>query len=490
MTMTTVPPTGPPHGPSAGPPATQAPAPPAVRPPAPPPARRGVPGRIRVITGVTAAALALLFAAIAAGAATAGDGLRVIGRDSGPQVVATANLYFGLSEMDALVADVLVMETDQSLLRQEALTRYESQRAAANRALLEAFQLAGDDQAERRTIQSVLDGLGRYEQLVARALLLNSQSPHPAGEPPAAAVEVYRDATDLMRDVLLPQAYNLTLESGTIVRRTYEEESNAVQTGRLLVGAAGTATVVLLILLQIYLARRFRRVVNPALVLATFGVALLTLSGMALLERQAEDLRVAKEDGFNSVLALSRARAIGNTMHGDQSRYLLDPQRADVYEQVYLEKSQSVLYTPSGNLQEYYTGVDRVVSAYPGKADFLGFHGTEASSITLAGQREAIKKVLDGYREFQQRDRQMRLRVKSDQDRQAIVARMGPVARSFEAYDEALVDLIALHHKAFEQAIRDGDEALGGWNIILPGVLLAVTLLIGVGVGPRLSEYR
>lgn len=443
-----------------------------------------------MITGVTAAALALLFAAIAAGAATAGDGLRVIGRDSGPQVVATANLYFGLSEMDALVADVLVMETDQSLLRQEALTRYESQRAAANRALLEAFQLAGDDQAERRTIQSVLDGLGRYEQLVARALLLNSQSPHPAGEPPAAAVEVYRDATDLMRDVLLPQAYNLTLESGTIVRRTYEEESNAVQTGRLLVGAAGTATVVLLILLQIYLARRFRRVVNPALVLATFGVALLTLSGMALLERQAEDLRVAKEDGFNSVLALSRARAIGNTMHGDQSRYLLDPQRADVYEQVYLEKSQSVLYTPSGNLQEYYTGVDRVVSAYPGKADFLGFHGTEASSITLAGQREAIKKVLDGYREFQQRDRQMRLRVKSDQDRQAIVARMGPVARSFEAYDEALVDLIALHHKAFEQAIRDGDEALGGWNIILPGVLLAVTLLIGVGVGPRLSEYR
>src|SRR5690606_25348758 len=168
VTMTTVPPTGPPHGPSAGPPATQAPAPPAVRPPAPPPARRGVPGRIRVITGVTAAALALLFAAIAAGAATAGDGLRVIGRDSGPQVVATANLYFGLSEMDALVADVLVMETDQSLLRQEALTRYESQRAAANRALLEAFQLAGDDQAERRTIQSVLDGLGRYEQLVAR----------------------------------------------------------------------------------------------------------------------------------------------------------------------------------------------------------------------------------------------------------------------------------------------------------------------------------
>mgnify|MGYP007126044464 CR=1 FL=1 len=457
-----------------------------------PPRRSRVPHRVLALAGAAVIAVALLFTAATTAIGNAREGLTVIGHDAGPQVVATADLYFALSDMDAQVANVLLMgrETTLGRGRQDALQRYEQRRAEASRALLQAAELATGDETEERTVRAVLDGLGRYERLASQAILLDEQAQHAAGPPPAQVIELYRRATDLMRLDLLPKAYNLTLESGTIVRRTYEEESNAVQTGRLLVGAAGTATVVLLILLQIYLARRFRRVVNPALVLATFGVALLTLSGMALLERQAEDLRVAKEDGFNSVLALSRARAIGNTMHGDQSRYLLDPQRADVYEQVYLEKSQSVLYTPSGNLQEYYTGVDRVVSAYPGKADFLGFHGTEASSITLAGQREAIKKVLDGYREFQQRDRQMRLRVKSDQDRQAIVARMGPVARSFEAYDEALVDLIALHHKAFEQAIRDGDEALGGWNIILPGVLLAVTLLIGVGVGPRLSEYR
>src|SRR5690606_938468 len=132
--------------------------------------------------------------------------------------------------------------------RQDALQRYEQRRAEASRALLQAAELATGDETEERTVRAVLDGLGRYERLASQAILLDEQAQHAAGPPPAQVIELYRRATDLMRLDLLPKAYNLTLESGTIVRRTYEEESNAVQTGRLLVGAAGTATVVLLIL--------------------------------------------------------------------------------------------------------------------------------------------------------------------------------------------------------------------------------------------------
>ena len=86
-----------------------------------PPARRGVPGRIRRLTSVTAAALALFFGALALGAADARDGLEVIGRDAGPQVVATAGLYFGLSDMDAQVADALLMGGQYGERRRSAL---------------------------------------------------------------------------------------------------------------------------------------------------------------------------------------------------------------------------------------------------------------------------------------------------------------------------------------------------------------------------------
>lgn len=477
MTMTTVPPTGPPHGPSAGPPATQAPAPPAVRPPAPPPARRGVPGRIRVITGVTAAALALLFAAIAAGAATAGDGLRVIGRDSGPQVVATANLYFGLSEMDALVADVLVMETDQSLLRQEALTRYESQRAAANRALLEAFQLAGDDQAERRTIQSVLDGLGRYEQLVARALLLNSQSPHPAGEPPAAAVEVYRDATDLMRDVLLPQAYNLTLESGTIVRRTYDDTAGTLPLLRASVVVAALLALACLLHLQVFLARRFRRVFSLPLLVVTVLTVSVTAAGLNVIQRDIDHLRTAKREGFDPVLTLSRARAIGNSMQGDQSRYLLDKERADTYQHRFLDKSQRLLYAEAGNLITYQAEVQR------NDREFQGMLGP-----LLSGG--SAKPALDAYRRYQKADIRMREQAAEGMTAEAVSTRLGVVRDAFKQYDQQLVKLAGSKEAIFTSGIERGERALNGLWTVLPIGGAGILVLLLLGVWPRLREYR
>jgi hypothetical protein len=472
--------------------------PPAVLPQGPPagsrraPRTKTIPGRVRRFTGVALVAVALLFTATALAIGNVRDGLQVIGHDAGPQVVATADLYFALSDMDAQVANVLLIGRETSLGqgKQRALERYDQRRAEASRAVLQAAELTAGDPTEQQTVRSVLDGLGRYERLASQALLLDEQAQHAAGPPPEQVTNLYRQATDLMRLDLLPKAYNLTLQSGTIVRQTYEEERAAVLTGRILVGVAGLVTLAGLIVLQVYLARRFRRVTNPALVLATIVVGGLTVAGWVLLSQEADDLRMAKEDGFNSVLSLSRARAIGNTMHGDQSRYLLDPGRADTYEQVYLDKSQSVLYTPGGNLDKYYAGVDTVVGAWPGDVELLGFHGVEARRLTLPGQSQAFMEVLNGYRSFQQDDRRMRRLAVGGQGREAIAHRMGPLSESFEKYDKALVGLTRLHGDAFNQAIDDGDRALRGWDWILPGTALLAALLIVAGVWPRLSEYR
>nr|BFE77460.1 hypothetical protein GCM10020093_000610 [Planobispora longispora] len=159
-----------------------------------------------------------------------------------------------------------------------------------------------------------------------------------------------------MRLELLPMAYNLTLESGTIVRRAHDEHTSALGTGQVLVAAAGLLALGGLVWLQAFLARRFRRVFNPALLVATAIAGMYALTGFTVLGGRRPPAG-GQAGGFDSVLALARARAVGNSMHGDQSRYLLDPERADTYEQTYLDKSQSVLYAPSGNLGAYYTAV-------------------------------------------------------------------------------------------------------------------------------------
>jgi hypothetical protein len=439
--------------------------------------------------GLGVAAVLLLFATVGISIGHARDGLNAIGHTAGPQVVTTADLYFALSDMDAQVANLLLTGRDAAVGpgRQSMLDRYDQRRSQADRAVLQAAELASGDATEQTTVRTLLDGLGRYERLASRALVLDERSAHAAGPPSQPVLEVYRQATDLMRLDLLPKAYNLTLDSGTIVRHAYLAELSAVEAGRVWVGVAGALVLVVLIVLQIFLSRGFRRTFNVPLLVATIVAGGLTIASVVVLQHEGNVLTSAKEDGFNSVLALSRARAIGNSLHGDESRYLLDPERADTYEQVYLDKSQSVFYLPAGNLDKYYAAVDSGVAAFPGKADFLGFYGSEAFHVTLPGQRDAIAQALKLYRSFQQNDQQIRRSATAGNEQDAVRQVMGP---AFGAYDDALVRLTALHRKAFDSAVAEGDGALGGWNIVPPVAAFAAALLILIGVRPRLAEYR
>ena len=442
---------------------------------------RTVPGRIRAWTALAVLAVAGLFATATVYLGDAGDGLRVIGHGSGPQVVATANLYFSLSDMDAQVAGVLLIGRDTGLGtgRDQALATYDSDRAAADHAVLQAADLARGDAAGQRTVQAVLDGLGQYERLAGQALKLNEQANHAAGPPPPQVTDLYRQATDLMKLDLLPKAYNLTLDSGTIVRRTYVAQHSAVLDGRWWIIGAGVVVVALLAGLQLFLARGFRRLVSLPLALATVGTLILVAVCAGLLTQEAAKLQTAKQDGFDSVLALSRARAISNSMSADETRFLLDPGRADNYMQVYLDKAQSILYLASGtSLDKYYAGL----AAHP--AAFLGFFGSEAAHVTLTGQRAAITDLVTTYDTFQADDQ--RLRGGGD----PIGTRMSVSSRDFGTYDQALVALIHIHQKAFDQAIKDGDGALSGWNWLLLGSAMLLAALILAGVRPRIAEFR
>jgi hypothetical protein len=469
-------------------------------PPSPPPARpdavarvlriRTLPGRIRGLAFLAVLAVAAVFAVAALAVQDARDGLKVIGHDAGPQVVATGDLYFALSDMDAQLAAVLLMGREENLGdgRAKALRVYDQRRSEAHRALLQGSNLASDDPAEQRTARSVLDALGRYEQLAGQALQLDARQPHAAGPPGAEVQNLYRQATDLMKLDVLPKAYNLTLDNGTTVRRTYESKHSAVLTGRAWVLLTGLLLIAVLVGLQVYLAVHFRRLINPVLALATLASLVLVAGTVGLLTSEANHLKKAKNDGFDSVLSLSRARAISNNADADETRYLLDPSRADTYEQVYLDKSQEILYVPAGSLRQYYQQVDQKVAARSG---YMGLLGLEARHVTLPGQRAAVDRTLDRYRSVQHDDARMRsLATGSGGRHDAIVLRMGTASRDFDAYDQALVSLTALHQRSFTSAIGAGDDGLSGWNVGLPVAAVVIALLVLVGVRPRLSEFR
>jgi CHASE3 domain sensor protein len=467
-------------------------------PPSRPPARRGgvarvirirsLPGRIRAVAFLAILAVAAVFAVAGLAVQDARDGLRVIGHDAGPQVVATGDLYFALSDMDAQLAAVLLMGRENlGGGRDRALQVYDQRRSQAHRALLQGSNLARDDPAEQQTARSVLDALGRYEQLAGQALQLDQRQSHAAGPPSQEVGALYGQATDLMKLDVLPKAYNLTLDNGTTVRRTYESKHSAVLAGRAWVLLAGAVLLLVLVGLQVYLAMHFRRLVNPVLALATVASVVLIAATVGLLTSEASHLRKAKDDGFDSVLSLSRARAISNNANADETRYLLQPSLADTYEQVYLDKSQEILYVPAGNLAIYYKQLDQRLAG----RSFLGFLGVEAQHVTLPGQNAALDRTLRGYQGVQRDDGRIRSLATSAGGRHAAIAlRMDIASRDFGTYDQALVSLTAIHQKAFTDAIRAGDDGLSGWNVGLPAAVIVIAVLVLAGVRPRLSEFR
>lgn len=451
---------------------------------------RTLPGRIRAIAFVAVLAVAAMFAVSWFAVQDARDGLKVIGHDAGPQVVATGDLYYALSDMDAQLATVLLMGREQNLGagRAKALQVYDQRRSEAHRSLLQGAGLARDDPAEQLTARSMLDALGRYEEFAGQAMQLDQQQSHAAGPPSPQVRSLYTQATNIMKLDVLPKAYNLTLDNGTTVRRTYETKHSAVLTGRVWVLLFGAILLIVLLGFQAYLATCFRRLVNPVLVVATLATVVLAGVLVGLLNGEANHLRDAKGDGFDSVLSLSRARAISNNAGADETRYLLDPTLADTYEQVYLDKSQEVLYVSAGNLKEYDQQVDKRVGAGSG---YMGFLGAEAQHVTLPGQRTALDRTLKGYEGVQHDDGRIRSLANIPGGRHAaIVARMGPASQDFAAYDGALVSLTAIHQQAFEEAIRKGDDGLSGWNVALPVAAVVIALLILAGVRPRLAEFR
>lgn len=464
------------------------------------------PSRLLALAAVAVALVATLFAVTNSAIGDARDGLWVIGKQAGPQVVATTNLYISLSDMDTQLSNILLNGTTTKLgfSVDQSRSLYESDRQAADDAAIQALRLTGGNAEARDTARDLLDGMGQYEKLAAEAMQLNDQSGHPADVPPPEKVlSTHRDAANLMTQELLPKAYNLTLDSGSIVRRTYEQKRGAVLIGRWTVGLSGLAAVALLVLFQVYLSARFRRLLNPALALATLVCLAFTVAGVLLLQSEAGYLRQAKTRGFDPVVALSQARAISNSMNADESRYLLDPQSADTYDQLYLSKAQSILYVvdkfnPNAlavNLTSYDRQVNALLdpSGMP-RAPFAGFLGLEAQRVTLPGQRTELGRVLAGYRQFQRSDAAVRA-LAEKRDRQGAVAyRLGDSENhtnvDFILYDLSMQRLIDIHRLTFTQAIDHGTRALAGWDTALPVAGLIVVALIVIGVRPRVAEYR
>jgi hypothetical protein len=445
------------------------------------------------------AALACCLAAvIAAASAGLGGQFRSIGNRDAPSVDSTTGLYFSLNDMDAQVANVLLVGGDASLAADRArdLAIYRSDRATADADLTQALAAQAGDATAQRELRSVLDGVGQYEALAADALLTDQQARSSVGRAPAAALGYYQQATDLMGTSILPSVSSLTSVSASTLNAGYADGTSTARTAADVVIAAGVALIAVLVALQLSLSARFRRLVNPALAAATLVAVALVVTAATRLSAETGHLTVAKQDAFDSILALTQARAASYDGNADESRYLVDPARAAQYQQAFLATSQQLADVGNVGILGYDAALAADIRAYQasGEVRFGGYLGAEFRNITFPGERAAAVAALLAYQVYETDDRKLRAMAKTNLAAAVgydIGTAPGQSDGAFSAYDADLSSVIAINSAAFADAIQagQGDTATGNLALPLASAALLVALAL-VGVRPRLAEYH
>ena len=449
--------------------------------------------------GLSAVLTAVLALVVAVAAGALKTGFDEIGRQATPQVTASTDLYVSLADMDAQVANVLLVGDDVGLSdnRLKALQVYGRMRSRADADLQQSAALGAGDENVSGLVRSVLDQLGQYQTLAGQALYLNQVGSDPAGRPSAAELGLYRQANKLMAGALRDTQSLIHANQGSLDAAYLSDRSDAVA-WIVWVIVVALALVVVLVVLQVRLRRRWKRRVNPAIALATLGAVVVAIVVPIVLGVADGQFRTAKQDGFDSIIDLSEARALTQEAAANESRFLVDPASAADYQQAFQAESQDVL-TLTGATIDHYDGVLRTtLDAYNRDYSFAGFGGllaVETGVDPSLTERYVSIRVMARYAGFEVADRQMRATRTAGALRDAIDfdtnTSLGYSMYDLGRYDDALVGLITMKQAQLNQAVGDGGDAVSLWTSALP-ILVGIVIagLTIVGVRPRLREYR
>ncbi len=450
-----------------------------------------------MLTGVVvlpAVVLGIVAAVVVGSLSNAFDALD--GRTA-PQVTAAADLYVALANMDAQVANVLLVGDDAGLSdnRAHALAVYTQGRTQADRDLQQVAAIGGGDQAVARSVTSILDRFGQYQALAGQALAASGHDA--AGRPSAAELAVYRQATALIPG-LLAGTQALIATSRAALDQRYSDDRFQALVATIVVAVIGALLLLAIVSLQVSLRRRLRRRLNPAIVAATAVALALTIAVPIVLAGASGHLRTAKEQAFDPIIALSQARAVSQESAADESRFLVDPAHAAQYQRAFQTESQQVIDLPGVTIDRYDNALRSALDTY--NADYADAHfgGDFATEVAHTGdttERLAAIRAMARYAGYELADRAMRTTLAQGDLRDAIEfdtgTALGYSSFDLSRYDQALTHLISVQRQVFTQAVGEGSGELAGWSNWLPALgTVLIVVLLGIGMWPRLAEYR
>jgi len=445
-----------------------------------------------------------------------------IGDEAKPAVVIAEKLSVTLADMDAQI-------TDSSLGNGQSWSRYVGDIDTAVALTQQANRAVRDNDAEAESLRNVQLLLRNYFQLIGGSSV-TSPDIFVSNEQLAMTTTLW--ASRLMRQDIITQAQKAAeLATGKLID-AYAEFSRYTIFSTAFALLPIVLLLALMIVAQRFLARRTRRLINVPLMMATLAVAGFIGWFSYVAETGRTAILAAKEDAFDDLQTLYRAKVTAYLMKGDESMWLFELRKAR-FEQRRLRAYYARSFGDSAqqlvdvaHVSEYPAAVVET-AAFVDPVDHAALEATQAS-LDAAAQlydqgrvEEAMKSlpripgILGGelqrfansrtewksayeavsyllrYLEIDRRIRTVALEDSRDKAVQlSIGGGEGGANWAFSRMDAALDRMIAAENAAFDNRI-----AAATWNLAtLPplsvAVLVFAVLFSGWGLWQRYREYR
>jgi hypothetical protein len=410
------------------------------------------------------------------------DALKTVGDDTVPSILLAQRLKDSFADLDASLANELLLKPGDKG-QELVLKSFE-----ANRLKI-AERLTGVAKnivypGEQKLVQDL--------QFNSSAYLLKLQEArdiHKRGDL-VGTLNIYRDAAKIMDDGIIKKAEELSKLNSIELENKYSGQKFKNGGMALIITLVGLVQIAILVIVQIFLYQRMRRILNLPLLGATAIAVVFLVYTLNSLIGTSSHLKIAKEDAFESLYALRQMRSLSYKANGDESRYLLDLVNAQIHEQSFNDKITKIIKIPSGQSENSVIANLNQGKSTPG---LTGLLADELNNITFTGEKELAIETFVKFNKYLAIDTTIRQLNRSGKIAEAIALcignKQGESNFAFDEYKDAQTHLIALNEKEFYRNIKFGSDRLANFEIIALTALISISILTLVGLRPRLMEY-
>ncbi len=422
--------------------------------------------------------------------------IKTIADDSIPSVMLAQQIVDAMSDIDAMAASELLQEKGQESLIQETVDIKALRLNKDQLSDVQRFNVRRKDVADRLT-KAARNITVEDEAPVISQLILNfgdylayterSQAAHMKGDRVTALAQ-YQLAAKMLDTKLIPKAHELREINRRVLEEAYAQARYRGSSATVFVAGLGLLTIAALVVLQLFLSTRTRRTLNPMLLGATIVAVLYLLHVMASLLSSGEELRVLKEDSYNSLFALRSSRELLYGANSDESRYLLDAPNRAQHEAAFMAKTSQVF--GQSNRQDVLATAIANLKAKRRDTTSKGHFATAINNITFPAEREALIKMMEQYQVYMAIDQQIRDLVANQRMPDAIKLCLGDSNVAFDAMKKSMDDAKIVNEKIFDKVKENAYGQLDGFEIKATIALGAMATLVFFGLRPRMREYQ